>query len=248
MALFGFTTFAMFTPVTGAEPPLRIFIRASAKTHGPGQHDYPRFLEEWKKRLNERGAIAEGALRFPTEAELGKSDVLIIYAADGNNIAGEERSHLESFLKRGRGLVVLHDGICGTNATWFASVAGGAKQHGEMNWKAGSLKLHFEDASHPIVKGISDFEIDDELFFRLRMTPETRTLATTVRTADDVVPQLWVYERPSDGGRSHRAFVSLQGHNHSSFSHPEYRRILLRGIAWAGKRPVDLFTRAPSGQ
>src|SRR5262249_53103941 len=51
------------------EKPLRVFIRASEKTHGPGQHDYPRFLRDWTQLLNERGAVATGALRFPTQQE-----------------------------------------------------------------------------------------------------------------------------------------------------------------------------------
>src|ERR1051325_7156428 len=60
-------------------PPLRVFIRASPKTHGPGEHDYPRFLAEWTKLLNERGAVADGALTFPTEEQLAKTDVLLVY-------------------------------------------------------------------------------------------------------------------------------------------------------------------------
>jgi hypothetical protein len=63
------------------QSPLRIFIRASAKTHGPGQHDYPRFLEEWKKLLTERGAAVDGAQRFPTAEELAQTDVMIDYAS-----------------------------------------------------------------------------------------------------------------------------------------------------------------------
>src|SRR5262245_54881342 len=84
-----------------AAGPLRVFIRASEKTHGPGEHDYPRFLTEWTKLLRERGAKAEGALRFPTQAELARTDVLIVYAADGNNMTAQERANLEAFLQTG---------------------------------------------------------------------------------------------------------------------------------------------------
>ena len=47
------------------DKPLRVFIRGGVKTHGPGQHDHPRFLAEWKTLLNERGAKADGAMEFP---------------------------------------------------------------------------------------------------------------------------------------------------------------------------------------
>jgi hypothetical protein len=31
----------------------------------------------------------------------------------------------------------------------------------------------------------------------------------------------------------------MQGHNYVNFAKPEIQRTLLRGIAWAGKKPVD---------
>ena len=226
--------------------PLRVFIRASAKTHGPGAHDYPRFLEEWKKLLTERGAVVEGATRSPTEAELAKTDVLLLYVSDGTNIGEEDRSRLEAFLKRGGGMVSLHDTICGTNTAWFAGLAGGAKKHGEMNWRTGPLKLNFTDRSHPIVQGAADFDMDDEIFFKLTMTPDAHVLATATHKEGEAVPQLWVVERSLPGGRPYRAVVSLQGHWFACFDQPEYQRLLLRGIAWAGRRPVDLLMKDSS--
>lgn len=239
LALIAILSLSLSALAAADAAPLRVFIRASAKTHGPGAHDYPRFLEDWKKLLNERGAVAEGALRPPTDAELAKTDVLLLYASDGTNIGADDRARLEAFLKRGGGLVSLHDTICGTNTDWFASLAGGAKQHGEMNWKTGPVKLEFKDRSHPIVQGIDDFEMDDELFFRLRMAPGAHVLATANRTATESVPQLWVMEKTLPEGRPYRALVSLQGHWNARFSQPEYQRLLLRGISWVGKRPVD---------
>ena len=50
-------------------------------------------------------------------------------------------------------------------------------------------------------------------------------------------PQMWTYERTADGGRTpYRAFVSIPGHLYKNFDRPNFRSILLRGIAWAGKR------------
>ena len=68
------------------DKPLRVFIRGGVKTHGPGQHDHPRFLAEWKTLLNERGAKADGAMEFPTAEQLENTDVLVIYAAYFLNI------------------------------------------------------------------------------------------------------------------------------------------------------------------
>src|SRR5207237_2469089 len=88
-----------------AEDPLRIFIRAGEKTHGPGQHDHPRFLTEWTQLLNERGAKCDGAMTFPTSEQLEKTDVLVMYAAEAGTIPPEQREYLDKFLKRGGGIV-----------------------------------------------------------------------------------------------------------------------------------------------
>ena len=53
----------------------------------------------------------------------------------------------------------------------------------------------------------------------------------------DIQPQMWTYERTAEGGASpYRAFVSIPGHLYENFNRPNYRAMLLRGIAWAGKR------------
>ena len=61
--------------------PLRIFLRGGPKTHGAGEHDHPlrRGVDEL---LAARGAVVDGALKFPTAAQLAKTDVLVMYAAE----------------------------------------------------------------------------------------------------------------------------------------------------------------------
>ena len=36
-----------FAATTALQEPLRVFIQSGPKSHGPGAHDYPRFLKEW---------------------------------------------------------------------------------------------------------------------------------------------------------------------------------------------------------
>src|SRR5262249_46391459 len=50
----------------------------------------------------------------------------------------------------------------------------------------------------------------------------------------EITPQAWTFEKDR-----YRAFVAIQGHEWSSFSHPAWRAFLLRGIAWAGRRDAD---------
>jgi type 1 glutamine amidotransferase len=183
-------------------------------------------------------------VRFPTADELAKTDVLIIHTGDGGTCSLGERALLDTYTKRGGGLVVLHDGMCSDDAPWFSTVAGAAKQHGEPNWSRGVLKMHFADKSHPITKGLDDFEFNDEAFFMLRTAPGMHPLATAaIPQKGEVVPQAWVYEHTQAGGKPYRAFVSMQAHYYKNFSHPTYQELLLRGIAWAGKRDTALLVK-----
>ena len=97
--------------LSAADAPLRVFIRSGPKSHGPGAHDYPRFLAEWVPLLNARGAKATGANQFPTAQQLAETDVLILHAQEAGNIPdATDRKNLNAFLARGGGLVVLHAG------------------------------------------------------------------------------------------------------------------------------------------
>ena len=57
-----------------AAEPLRVFIRGGKKSHGPEQHEHQRFLEKWTPLLTERGMKVDGALEFPSEAQLDQTD------------------------------------------------------------------------------------------------------------------------------------------------------------------------------
>lgn len=231
--------------VADAAEPLRVFIRGGVKTHGPDQHDHPRFLAEWTKLLNERGAKAQGALTFPTAEQYAATDVLVIYAPDPWDMGSEDRNNLQAFVKRGGGIVVLHDGICGRrDPDWVKSVVGGAWRYGTAKWFEGDVSLYYVNKDHPISAGAANFDVNDELYYDLDMDPAANVIASTW-TPDqraqkngrafphiyDTAPQMWTFEK-----ENYRAFVSLPGHEWKTFELPNYRAILLRGIAWAGKR------------
>ena len=249
-------------PTAPQARPLRVYIRAGLKTHAVGQHDYPQFLADWSKVLTDRGAIVDGSLHFPTAAELENIDVMVTYKGDagGTNQSPppEEKAVLEAFLKRGGGLVALHDTICAADPEWFSTIYGGAKKHGQTNFTLEApVAYKITDTAHPIMKGMTDFTITDESFFLMTWSksPEIHVLATAAQAptqsagthAGEVVPQMWTYERTIPGGQPYRAFVWMQGHNYINISHEQVQPMLLRAIAWAGKAPIDsLLTARPA--
>lgn len=256
---------AFSLPLAAAEP-LRVFIRGGKKSHGPGQHEHERFLGEWTQLLTQRGAKVDGAMEFPTADQLAKTDVLILHSQEGGEIPKDKRPALEAFLKRGGGLVTIHAAnVAAKNspesAAYLKSLIGGTWIWGTTKWLEGPMALYYVDRTHPITSEVGNYDMQDEIYYDLEMSPDARVLAAayTPNTASakkndarglppkgkvtvyDIAPQIWTYEKDN-----YRAFAHLPGHNYVNFSKPHFRAVLLRGIAWAGKRAnVDeLCTKA----
>lgn len=233
-------------PLASDAAPLRVFIRGGVKTHGPNAHEHERFLNDWKVLLTERGIKADGAKDWPNAMQLSKTDVLVMYAQDGANATPEQKENLAKFTKRGGGIVVIHTAAVSNDPVWWKSVIGGAWVQGKTKWREGPMALHFTNqgkSSGPdaITAGAADFKMDDEIYYNLDMSPDVHVLATsdTGDGAPKIQTQIWTYEK--DG---YRAFVSIPGHLFGTFERPNYRAILLRGIAWAGKlKNLDEFCK-----
>ncbi len=98
------------------------------------------------------------------------------------------------------------------------------------------------------MEGMSDTTIFDEAFFKMTWSkdPPVHVLATTVIPGTpsagshkgEVVPQIWTFEHTLPGGVPARAFVWMQGHTYANFACPQIQTMLLRAIAWAGKKPI----------
>lgn len=253
------SSFAFLHSSVAAEP-LRVFIRGGKKTHPPGAHEHEQFVKDWVPLLNARGAKAEGGLEFPTKEQLDRTDVLILHAQEAGNIKiGEERKNLMEFLKRGGGLVVIHAAAVSRDHDWFKGIIGGSWHFGQTKWLEAPLSLYFTDRENPITKDISNFDLDDEIYYDMDMLPEAKILAAAYtpkaidtggkgnkeaqqRAAEaveknkgvniyDIQPQMWTYEKDN-----YRAFTCIPGHWYKNFSHVGLRSTILRGIAWAGKR------------
>jgi type 1 glutamine amidotransferase len=229
---------------------MRVFLWTGLKTHSPGQHDYPQFLADWSKLLTERGAVVNGALHPPSREDLEKAEVVVIYKGDVGYLTDGDKAALEAYVKRGGGLVSLHDALCGPDPAYLSKLLGGAKKHGEVNFTLEApVPYTVADKAHPIMKDMSNLTLLDEAFFNITWAsdPGIHVLATAeiapTRSAGEhrgeKVPQMWTYEHPADGGQTARAFVWMQGHAYENFSNYQIQRTLLRGIAWAAKKPAD---------
>jgi type 1 glutamine amidotransferase len=230
---------------------MHIYMWGGLKSHGEGQHDYPQWLADWSKLLTEHGAIVEGGFGPPSAKQLETTDVVLIYKGDAAYLGGTSKQDILAFVKRGGGLVTFHDALCGPDPQFFANLVGGAKHHGDVNY---TLEAHVPytivDKNDPIMKSMNDgLTIIDEAFYDITWATDAKPhiLATTVIDGTpsagthkgEVVPQIWTYEHTLPGGQPARAFVWMQGHNYADFANWQIQQMILRGIAWAAKKPVD---------
>jgi type 1 glutamine amidotransferase len=241
---------------------MHIYLWGGLKSHGAGQHDYPQFLADWSKLLTDHGAVVDGAFHAPTSADLEQTAVVLIYKGDAPYMSDSEKAALEAYIKRGGGLVSIHDSLCGPDPAYFATLVGGAKKHGEVNYTLDApIPYTVVDKADPIMKGMTDLTLaDDEAFFLMTWAkdPAIHVLATAVIAGTpsagahkgEVVPQIWTYEHTLPGGQPARAFVYMQGHTYANFANPQIQAMLLRGISWAARKPVDELVdyKPPAGR
>ncbi len=217
--------------------PIRVVLVAGPKDHGPGEHDYPAWQEVWAQLLSVAGRTSVGtAWEWPTADDLATADVLVFY--QHGTWTPERARDIDAFLARGGGLVYIHYAVDGgQDAPGFAQRIGLAWQGGRSKFRHGPLELGFESgAHHPIARNFDQVQFVDESYWNLvRAKKNAQVLATGVEDGEPQ-PLFWTLE-PSRG----RVFVSIPGHFSWTFDDPLYRVLLLRGIAWTAREPVDRF-------
>jgi putative heme-binding domain-containing protein len=216
--------------------PIRVVLVAGPKDHGPGEHDYPAWQKAWAELLAAADHIeVTTAWEWPAKDEFRKADVMVFFLRgdwDANRAAD-----VDAFLERGGGLVYIHWAVDGRkDAPGFAkriglSWGGGAK------FRHGPLELAFDrEAKHPIARNLDKLAIVDESYWDLTgELPAGRVIASAVEDKRPR-PLFWSLEQ-----RKGRVFVSIPGHFSWTFDDPLFRLLLLRGIAWSAKEPVDRF-------
>jgi putative heme-binding domain-containing protein len=217
--------------------PLHVVLVAGKKDHGPGEHDYPAWQKVWAELL----AVADNtrvttAWDWPTREEFGSADVIVFYQ---RGVWSPQRARdIDAFLARGGGLVYIHWAVDGSpDAPGFAQRIGLAAPGSQTRYRHGPLDLGFETGTkHPIGRNFAKVHFHDESYWRLiGDSKRIHLLATSIEDGQPQ-PQFWTME-PSKG----RVFVSIPGHYSWTFDDPLFRILLLRGIAWSAKEPVDRF-------
>ena len=145
---------------------------------------------------------------------------------------------MDTFLSRGGGAVYIHYAVDGgMDAPGFAQRIGMAWQGGRSKFRHGPLDLGFETGiSHPISRNFGKLSRHDESYWKLTGDAEQIVNLASATEDGSRQPLFWTLE-PSHG----RVVVSIPGHYAWTFDDRRFRILILRGIAWAAREPVDRF-------
>lgn len=219
-----------------ATRPLTLVLVAGPKDHGPGEHDYPAWQQAWRELCsmaeNTQVQTADG---WPTAEQLETADVLVFYQQ--GSWSHERARDMDAFFERGGGAVYIHYAVDGgDDAAGLAQRIGLAWQGGRSKFRHGPVDVDFSASQHPITRNLGKLHFHDESYWQLVGDPSRLALLATAREDGEDQPLFWTTE-PKRG----RVFVSILGHYAWTFDDPLFRVLLLRGIAWAAREPVDRF-------
>ncbi len=234
-------------PIDANAKPLRVVLCASDKDKAhikPGSHDYPLWRSRWTRLLGlAPGIQVEQANNWPTDEQWAKADLIVFNSynpawagvADAEKIA-KQGADIDTFLARGGGLTFIHYAMnAGANVEALASRLGAAwkippakYRHGASDWVL--------DKNHPLAAGFIDFKIPDESYWHLTgsLAAAKASILATSLEENQPTPQMWTREVGPG-----RVFVSIPGHYTWTHDDPLYRILILRGLMWTAKEPLD---------
>lgn len=146
-------------------------------------------------------------------------------------LPAEARTTLLDHLDRGGGLLCMHSAsICFDDWQGWPRVLGACwtwpkSHHPPLGWN--SVRVH---GGHPIVEGLRDFSVVDEVYSDLDVLPDVLPLASSLGQ-----PLVWA--RPVRRGR---VVYDALGHDTRSYDNEVHRTLLQRAALWLLKRPLVL--------
>ena len=129
--------------------------------------------------------------------------------------------------EHGQGIVILHHAILAF-PEWevFSDMCGITDRADFDYFPKQTFHVHVSDSSHTITAGLSDWEMGDETYTMTSAGDDSTILLTT-----DHPDSMDVLGWSREYGKS-RVFCLQSGHDNVTYSNPNFREVLRRGIVW----------------
>jgi len=172
--------------------------------------------------------------------EVNKYDVLVFYDMVDSISPVQQEAYI-NLLKKGASMVFLHHSLVSyQNWPEFIKILGGQYHTHPVVVKGDTLNANYEhdvsipvkveNRKHPVTRGISDFDIVDEVYSGVEILPQVKPLLSTSHPKS-MRYLAWI----NHYGKSDVIYIQL-GHGPSGYSNPNYRKLIQQAIEWSAKQ------------
>ena len=215
--------------------------------HKPGTHEFMAGVRIIKKLLAPYRLVNARIVRADEPwtrgpKKLAEADGVVLFLTQGARWMQNDPRRYQALTKlaqRGGGIVALHWAVGAKDAKYIngqLKLLGGTRGGPNRKYTTLTADLRVVDKEHPVMYGVRDFRVRDELYYRLDLVKTKPAiqplLSAKIDGGDETVA--WAWER-ADGGRSF-GFVGL--HFHHNWRRAEYRRMVTQAILWSLRHPV----------
>jgi type 1 glutamine amidotransferase len=172
--------------------------------------------------------------------EVNKYDVLVFYDLF-ELITPEQKEAYIRLLKKGTAMIFLHHALV-SYQNWpdFIKIVGAQYHTHPVLVNGDSLKANYdhdvtipvkvEDKNHPVTRGISDFEIVEEVYSDVEILPQVKPLLSTTHPKS-MRYLAWINHYANSD------VIGIQlGHGPTAFSNPNFRKLIQQAIEWSAKQ------------
>lgn len=145
------------------------------------------------------------------------------------HLPGEGRRAVRAHVDAGKPVLAIHTAaICFDDwPAWAAIVGAGWDWERSCHPPIGEARVAVRRDAHPIVAGLDDFALVDEIYGFMDVAADVHPLATSPHAGAEH-PLLWARTLPSGA----RVVFDALGHDQRSYDHPVHRTVLLRAARW----------------
>jgi type 1 glutamine amidotransferase len=172
---------------------------------------------------------------------LAKADGVVLYLGAGAKWIEQTPERLAAFeqlASRGVGIVGLHWSLGSKEIDYkehFLPLLGGFHGGKDRRFLVLETDVRVADRTHPIARGINDFRVHEEFYFKLKFADVGQVRPILKADIEDQRETVaWAFERP-DGGRS---FGYSGADEHKNWEREDYRRLAAQAVLWTLKLPV----------
>lgn len=258
---------ACLCSTTRADDKAKIVFISGTPSHGRLKHEHRAGNMILAKALNDSGLDVNAVLvphyGYPEDTSIldGAATIVIFCTGHGGHVLNKHLDEFDRLMKKGTGVVMIHwatEAEKGKPGQKFLDWMGGFC---DLDW---SVNPHwtpkFKDfPQHPICNGVKPFSVNDEWYYHMRFVdglkgvtpilsdlpgPETLRRSDGPRSGNPSVRKAvaageaqhvaWAYERPGGG----RGFGFTGAHNHDSWRHDDFRKVMLNAILWTANVEV----------